>query len=104
MQTHPSLIERSCGATLGALSRGHLAHEEAEMDLVELITSQIDGRTDYAVAVIGFYVRAVLKAMVQKRIDQADVFDAVVDAAAAAGQGHMPASLKLSEPLSRLRH
>ncbi len=104
MQTHPSLIERSAGATLGAFSRGQMGHEEAEMDLVELIASQIDGKTDYAVAVLGFYVRAVLKAMTQKQIDLPDVFDAVVDAAAAAGEGHMPASLKLSEPLCRLRN
>ncbi len=104
MQTHPALIERSVGATLGAFSRGHLGHEEAEFDLVEVIASQINGKTDYAMAVLGFYVRAVLKAMVEKQIDQADVFDAVVDAAAAAGGGHMPASLKLSETLCRLRH
>ena len=102
MQTHPALIERSVGATLSAFSRGQLAHEEAELDLVELITSQIVGKTDYAVAVIGYYVRAVLKALAQKQIDLPDVFDALVDAAAEGG--HATASLRLSEPLSKLRH
>lgn len=102
MQTHPALIERSVGATLNAFSRGQLAHEEAELDLVELITSQIVGKTDYSVAVIGFYVRAVLKALARRQIDLPDVFDALVDAAAEGG--HTTASLRLSEPLSRLRH
>jgi hypothetical protein len=104
MQTHPALIERSVGATLSAFSRGQLAHEEAEIDLIEVVTSQIVGKTDYAVAVIGYYVRAVLRAYVRKQIDMADVFDAFVDATAAGSQGHMPASLCLSQPLSRLRH
>lgn len=102
MQTHPALIERSVGATLTAFSRGQLAHEEAEMDLVEVITGQILGKTDYAVAVIGFYVRAMLKAFALRQIDFPDVFDAMVDAAAE--NGHATASLRLSEPLSRLRH
>ncbi len=104
MQTHPTLIERSVGATLCAFSRGQVTHEEAEMDLVELVTSQIVGKTDYAVAVIGFYVRTVLKAMADKQVDLPDAFDAFVDAAVIGANGHMPVSLRLSEPLTRLRH
>ncbi len=104
MQTHPGLIERSVGATLREFSTGRITHEEAEFDLVELIANQITGKTDYAVAVIGFYIRAVLKAMAERRIDMADVFDACVDAAAACTQGHMPASRCLAEPLNRLRY
>ena len=103
MQTHPALIERSVAATLRALSRGQLTHEEAELDLIELVASQISGKTDYAVAVIGFYVRAVLKAFARKQIDLPDVFDALVDAVAAGNRGHMPASQCLSAPLARLR-
>lgn len=104
MQTHPSLIERSVGATLCAFTRRDLPPEEAELELVEIIASQIDGKTDYAMAVIGFYVRQMLKALSARQMALADAFDAVVDAAASATSGHMQAALKLSEPVSRLRH
>ncbi len=101
MQTHPSLVERSIGATLKAYKNGQLRLEEAELDLVELIANQITGKTDYAVAVLGFYVRAVLKAFARRQIDLPDAFDAVADAVAIAEHGHMPASLRLSQELSR---
>lgn len=104
MQTHPSLIERTVGATLCAFSRQEMPYEEAEMELVEVIASQIDGRTDYAMAVIGYYVREMLKALAANQVVLADVFDAFVDAAAEAEYGHTQAALKLSEPISRLRH
>ena len=97
MQTHPLLIERSVGATLCAFQRGQVTPEEAELDLVELISTQISGRTSYATAVIGFYVRANLKSLAAKQIALADVFDTMVDAAAEAAHGHIPATVKLSQ-------
>ncbi|MFT4075134.1 MAG: hypothetical protein QM647_06340 [Asticcacaulis sp.] len=104
MQTHPALIERSVGATLRTLSRGQMTREEATLDLIELIASQIVGKTDYAMAVIGYYVRAVLNGYADNHIALADAFDAFTDAAAEAGHGHVAVSLRLSQPLLGLRH
>lgn len=104
MLTHPSLIERSVGATLSAFARGYVPSEEAEMDIVELIAGQIDGKTDYAMAVIGYYVRAILKAYDSRQIEFPDAFDTFVDAAIAGQGGHTCVSERLAEPIVRLRH
>lgn len=100
---HPSLIERSVGATLRAFTNGKVTPEEAELDLVELIASQIVGKTDYAVAVIGFYVRAVLKAVSHRRIDPTEAFETFVEAAIGAGEDREPVSLRLAQPFAKAR-
>lgn len=103
MQTHPSLVERSVGAILKAFSRGQVTLEEAELDLTELLATQMIGKTDYCVAVIGFYVRAVLKALASRQIDLPDAFDTFVDAAIAASGGTGRVSAQLAQPFARLR-
>jgi hypothetical protein len=101
--THPTLIERSVGATLCAFKAGLLTIDEAALDLVEVIASQIVGKTYYAMAVIGFYVRKALEALAEQQLDLPDVFDAVVDAAMEGPHGHVAASSKLAEPITRLQ-
>jgi hypothetical protein len=104
MQTHPALIERSVGATLCSFSRGKLTSEEAALDLFELISGQINGRTHYSMAVIGYYVRAILAGMSNREIDLPDAFDAFVDAAVAGAEGHSLVTIRLAQPLSSVRH
>jgi len=101
--THPTLIERSVGSTLCAFKAGRLTIDEAAYDLVEIIASQIVGRTNYSMAVIGYYVRKALTALADKKLDLSDVFDAVVDAAMDGPQGHVAASTKLAQPINRLQ-
>lgn len=101
--THPTLIERSVGSTLCAFKAGRLTIDEAAMDLVEVIASQIVGKTNYAMAVIGYYVRRALVAMADNKLDLPDVFDAVVDAAMDGRRGHVAASRRLAEPITRLQ-
>ena len=102
MHTHPTLIERSVGSTLCAFKAGRMTIDEAALDLIELIASQIVGRTNYAMAVIGYYVRAVLKALAEKQLELPDVFDAIVDAAMEGARGHVAASSRLAQPIARL--
>lgn len=104
MQMHPALIERSVGATLCSFSNGRMAFEEAALDLFELVSMGISGRTHYSMAVIGYYVRALLRAMESKDIELADAFDAFVDAAASGTDGHASVTVRLSQPLSAARH
>lgn len=103
MHTHPTLIERSVGSTLCAFKSGRITLDEASLDLVELIANQIVGRTNYAVAVLGYYVRKALEALADRQIDLSDVFDAIVDAAMEGPQGHVAASSRLAQPLARLQ-
>lgn len=100
MQTHPSLIERSVGATLCSFSQGRLTFEEAALDLFELVSMQINGRTHYSMAVIGYYVRAILTGMGRKEIDLPDAFDAFVDAAAVGAEGAPSVAGRLAQPVS----
>lgn len=102
MQTHPTLIERSVGSTLCAFKAGRLTLDEAAFDLVEVIASQILGRTNYAMAVIGYYVRKALMALADKQLELPDVFDAIVDAAMEGPRGHVAAAAKLAQPINRL--
>lgn len=101
--THPTLIERSVGSTLCAFKAGRLTLDEAALDLVEVIASQIVGKTNYAMAVIGYYVRRALTALADNKLDLPDVFDAIVDAAMEGPQGHVAASRKLAQPITRLQ-
>ena len=103
MQTHPSLIERSVGATLCAFARGRIGFEEAHLDLTELVATQIVGKTPFSIAAIGYYVRAVLKALMEHKVALADVFDALVDAAAVGSEDHRAVTLRLAEPLRMLK-
>jgi hypothetical protein len=103
MQTHPALIERSVGSTLCSFSRGKLTFEEAALDLFEVVSSQISGRTHYSMAIIGYYVRAILAGMRNREIALADAFDAFVDAAAAGTEGHCSVTSRLAQPLSSAR-
>ncbi|HTN41915.1 MAG TPA: hypothetical protein VLZ84_12230 [Asticcacaulis sp.] len=104
MQTHPALIERSVGATLTGFSNGRLTYEEAVLDLFELICAQINGKTYYSMAVIGYYVRAILKSLAANNLDLADAFDAFVDAAAEGANGQAPVTIRLARSLSATRH
>lgn len=104
MQTHPALIERSVGSTLCSFSRGKLTSEEAALDLFELVSSQINGRTHYSMAVLGYYVRAILNGMSNREIALADAFDAFVDAAIVGTQGHSSVTARLAQPLSTARN
>jgi hypothetical protein len=96
---HPSLIERSVGATLRAYLDRQLTPEEAEFDLVELIATQIFGKTDYAVAVIGYYVRNMLKGLSNGKIGFVQAFESLVDAALIASDGNTPVSSCLANAL-----
>lgn len=100
---HPSLIERSVGATLRAFSNGRITIEEAELDLVELIASQMVGKTDYAVAVIAYYVRAVLKSLSRHKISTVEAFETIVDGAIGAAEGKEPVSARLASPFFAMK-
>ncbi len=100
---HPSLIERSVGATLRAFSKGQVTFEEAELDLVELIANQMIGKTDYAVAVIAYYVRAVLKSLSRHRISALEAFETIVDSAIGAAEGREPVSSRLARPFFTMK-
>jgi|GEM_PF-6761687 hypothetical protein len=102
MHTHPTLIERSVGSTLCAFKAGRLTMDEAALDLIEIVASQIVGRTNYAMAVIGYYVRTALKALADKKLELPDVFDAIVDAAMEGPRGHVAASTRLAQQITRL--
>lgn len=104
MQTHPALIERSVGATLTEFSNGRLTYEEAVLDLFELICTQMNGKTYYSMAVIGYYVRAILNSLAAKDIHLADAFDAFVDAAAEGSNGQAPVTIRLAKSLAHTRH
>ncbi len=100
---HPSLIERSVGATLRAFSKGQVTREEAELDLIELIASQMVGKTDYIVAVVGYYVKALLDAVSRGHIDFTAAFETLVDAALTGAEYNIPLSARLATPFLKAR-
>lgn len=97
-------IRTTIANQLIALVLDTVSGEEAALDLAELIAVRMPGASDDEVAVVGFYVRANLVAMLKQKASYCEILHRLSEAAVIARLGPIELKKSIEAGLDDLLH